>query len=42
MRLQTALRELGEDVDPAEVQQIISQADNNGDGSIDYEEFCQM
>jgi Ca2+-binding EF-hand superfamily protein len=39
---QDALKELGEDAPPEEVAQIMSQADKNGDGSIDYEEFCIM
>jgi len=37
-----ALNELGEVADPEEVNSIMAQADRNGDGTIDYEEFCIM
>ncbi len=39
---QVALREVGEEPDESEVQAIISSVDKNGDGTIDYEEFCSM
>ncbi|GFH16267.1 calcium-dependent protein kinase, partial [Haematococcus lacustris] len=38
----TALREVGEEPDEVEVQTIIKSVDKNGDGTIDYEEFCVM
>jgi len=36
------LHKLGEDADTDEINNIMSQADKNGDGTIDYEEFCIM
>lgn len=38
--LTTAMKECG--CDDVDVSAIISSADNNGDGQIDYEEFCMM
>lgn len=39
---QAALEEVGECPDHEEVTQIIASVDKNGDGTIDYEEFCIM
>nr|AFK09219.1 calcium-dependent protein kinase [Dunaliella salina] len=36
------LADLGEEANKDEVNAIMSQADKNGDGKIDYEEFCIM
>jgi Ca2+-binding EF-hand superfamily protein len=36
------LNELGEAAEQEEINAIMSQADKNGDGTIDYEEFCIM
>lgn len=33
---------MGEEPDPEEVAAIIRAVDKNGDGTIDYEEFCVM
>ncbi len=40
--LQTALIEVGENPEPEEIAAIIGSVDKNGDGQIDYEEFCIM
>eukprot|EP00983_Pelagomonas_calceolata_P062646 1147374-Pelagomonas_calceolata.AAC.12 len=40
--VQDGLHKLGEDADTDEINNIMSQADKNGDGTIDYEEFCIM
>jgi Ca2+-binding EF-hand superfamily protein len=40
--MQDALREVGENPDPGEIKSIINGVDKNGDGQIDYEEFCSM
>ena len=33
---------LGEKLTPEELNEMIKEADTNGDGQIDYQEFCKM
>lgn len=33
---------LGEKLTDAEINEMISEADENGDGQVDYEEFVKM
>lgn len=40
--LRSIMKSLGEDLTDEEITQMISEADTNGDGEIDYEEFCHM
>ena len=32
----------GQNVDPEAIDQILKQADKNGDGEISFEEFCHL
>lgn len=36
------MKSLGEDLTHEEIQQMMKEADKNGDGEIDYEEFVQL
>lgn len=36
------MRECGEEIDNSEIDGILKSVDKNGDGTIDYEEFCTM
>lgn len=40
--LRQIMKSLGEDLTDDEIQQMIREADTNGDGEIDYEEFVRM
>ncbi|KAK1590649.1 uncharacterized protein LY79DRAFT_590357 [Colletotrichum navitas] len=40
--LRHVLTSLGEDMTPAEIDEMIQMADKNGDGSIDYDEFASI
>ncbi|CDF37480.1 Calmodulin [Chondrus crispus] len=40
--LRQIMKSLGEDLTEEEIQQMIREADTNGDGEIDYEEFVRM
>lgn len=40
--LRHIMKSLGEDLTDEEIQQMIREADTNGDGEIDYEEFVRM
>ncbi|XP_028403666.1 EF-hand calcium-binding domain-containing protein 7-like isoform X2 [Dendronephthya gigantea] len=40
--LKKALTMYGEKMSESEVQEILDEADDNGDGRLDYEEFCDM
>ena len=40
--LRHVMHNLGEELDPEEVNAIIREADIDGDGQIDYKEFAQM
>ncbi|KAK3600750.1 hypothetical protein CHS0354_017042 [Potamilus streckersoni] len=40
--LRLAMRTLGEKVSEADVTEMMRDADTNGDGKIDYEEFARM
>lgn len=40
--LRQIMRSLGEELTEDEIQQMIREADTNGDGEIDYEEFVRM
>lgn len=40
--LKKALTMYGEKMDESDVQEILEEADDNGDGRLDYEEFCEM
>jgi calmodulin len=40
--LRHIMKSLGEDLSEEEIQQMILEADTNGDGEIDYDEFVRM
>ena len=40
--LRHVMTNLGEQLSEEEVEQMIQEADSNGDGQVDYEEFCKM
>ena len=40
--LKHVMMNLGEKLSDAEVDEMLKEADVNGDGSIDFEEFCKM
>lgn len=40
--LRSIMKSLGEDLTEEEIQQMMREADKNGDGEIDYEEFVQL
>jgi len=40
--LRSIMKSLGEDLTDEEITQMIQEADTNGDGEIDYEEFLRM
>lgn len=40
--LRHIMKSLGEDLTEEEIHQMIREADTNGDGEIDYEEFVRM
>ncbi|KAF1345104.1 putative calmodulin [Delphinella strobiligena] len=40
--LRDVMKALGEDLSSAEIDEMIKEADKNGDGSIDYEEFVRI
>eukprot|EP00873_Tetraselmis_striata_P016298 jgi/Tetstr1/436562/TSEL_002716.t1 len=40
--LGTALRSLGQTITEAELQSMLGQADKDGDGTMDFEEFLQL
>eukprot|EP00935_MAST-01C_sp_MAST-1C-sp1_P000115 g115.t1 len=40
--LRTMMQDLGEEMDDGELQEIIDEADIDGDGHIDYKEFLQL
>ncbi|KAL1305385.1 hypothetical protein AAFC00_002278 [Neodothiora populina] len=40
--LRQVMKALGEDLSKTEIDEMIKEADKNGDGSIDYEEFVRI
>lgn len=42
MQLRSVMRTIGEKVTDEEVEQMVKEADLDGDGLIDYEEFVRM
>jgi hypothetical protein len=40
--LRLVMNNLGEKLEPEEIEAIIAEADLNGDGQIDYAEFARM
>lgn len=42
MQLRSVMRTIGEKVTDEEVEQMVKEADLDGDGLVDYEEFVRM
>ena len=40
--LKVVMTNLGEKLTDAEIEEMIHEADDDGDGSVDYEEFVKM
>ena len=40
--LKLVMKNLGENLTDAEISEMILEADDNGDGAVDYEEFVKM
>ena len=40
--LRTIMRSLGEKLSPEEIEEVIAEADEDGDGEINYKEFAKM
>ncbi len=42
VELKLVMKQLGEDLSDEQLADMMREADNNGDGRIDFSEFCKM